>query len=175
MEDRFRKIKAFVFDVDGVMTDGGVFADNDGNLFRTFDAKDAFGMRMAAMNGFKLGVITGGRSQSILKRMDVCGVKEEDIYLGSRNKIVDFNDFCQRNDILPDEVMYFGDDEPDIPVIKACGCGVAPSDAIPDVIAAADYVSPYPGGKLCIRHTLEKVMRLQGRWIHDIEKYEREF
>jgi 3-deoxy-D-manno-octulosonate 8-phosphate phosphatase KdsC-like HAD superfamily phosphatase len=85
MKERFSRIRAFAFDVDGVMTDGGIFADNDGSLFRTFDAKDAFGMRMAAMNGYILCAITGGRDISILKRLMICGFKEEDIYLGSRN------------------------------------------------------------------------------------------
>ena len=122
----FNGIRAFVFDVDGILTNGGIFADNEGNLFRTFDAKDAFGMRMASMQGYKLGVITGGRSISIVKRMKVCGVEQEDVYLGSRDKIKDFNDFCRRHSLAPEEVMYFGDDLPDIPVIRACGVGVWP-------------------------------------------------
>ncbi|MCM1177666.1 MAG: hypothetical protein NC308_06405 [Clostridium sp.] len=123
MGQDWSKIRAFAFDVDGVMTDGGIFADNDGNLFRTFNAKDAFGMRMAAMNGYHMAVITGGRSQSIVKRMKVCGVAAEDVYLGSRDKMKDFNDFCSRHGVEASEVMYFGDDLPDIPVMKACRCG----------------------------------------------------
>ncbi|MGN0189614.1 MAG: KdsC family phosphatase, partial [Candidatus Cryptobacteroides sp.] len=124
---KFAKINAFVFDVDGVMTDGGIFADNEGNLFRTFDAKDAFAMRMASMNGYALGVITGGRSRSIAKRMLVCGVPEEDVYLGSRNKMEEFRDFCLRHGLAPEEIMYFGDDLPDVPGIRACRCGRWPA------------------------------------------------
>ena len=85
--------------------------------FLTFDAKDAFGMRMAAMKGYHLAAITGGRSLSIVKRLHVCGFKEDDIYLGSRIKINDFEDFCRKHDLKPEEVMYFGDDLPDIPVL----------------------------------------------------------
>lgn len=175
MEPDWSKIKAFAFDVDGVMTDGGIFADNDGNLFRTFNAKDAFGIRMASMNGFYLAVITGGRSQSIVKRMKVCGIEPEDVYLGSRDKMKDFNDFCERYGVEPDSVMYFGDDLPDIPVMKACGIGVCPSDAVSEARDAADYISPFPGGRLCVRDTIEKVMRSQGKWNLDIDIYEQKF
>lgn len=175
IEERFKTIKAFAFDVDGVMTDGGVFATTDGELYRTFDAKDSFAMRMASMKGFRLGVITGGKSRSIVARMKVVGVNEEDVYLGSRDKMADFKDFLERHDLKAEDVMYFGDDVPDMPVMKACGCGVAPSDAMEEVIEIADYVSPYPGGKRCVRHTLETVMRLQGKWELDLNAYERYF
>ena len=171
----FSGIKAFVFDVDGVMTDGGIFADNDGNLFRTFDAKDAFAMRMASMNGYALGVITGGRSRSIVKRMSVCGVPAEDVYLGSRDKMDDFRDFCTRHHLEPDEIMYFGDDLPDVPVIKACGCGVCPSDAVTEAREAADCVSPFPGGRGGGRDTRERVMRSQGGWKFDVVCYKNNF
>ena len=175
MEDRFREIKAFGFGVDGVLTDGGIFADLDGNLFRTFDAKDAFAMRMAAMNGFSLGAITGGRSVSITKRLLTCGFKEDDIYLGSRVKIDDFNDFCRRHNLKAEEVMYFGDDLPDIPVLKACGCGVCPADAVEEAKEAADFISGFPGGKRCVRNTLETVMKIQDKWIIDLEVYKEKF
>lgn len=171
----FTGIRAFVFDVDGVMTDGGIFADNEGNLFRTFDAKDAFAMRMASMNGYILGVITGGRSQSIVKRMAVCGVPQEDVYLGSRDKMEEFSDFCLRHALQPEEIMYFGDDLPDVPVIKACGCGVCPADAVQEAREAADYISPFPGGRGCVRDTLEQVMREQGRWKFDVGCYKNKF
>lgn len=175
MKGTLDKIRAFAFDVDGVMTDGGIFADNEGSLFRTFDAKDAFGLRMAAMNGYILGAITGGRDESILKRLMICGFRKEDIYLGSRIKMRDFEDFCLRHDLKPEEVMYFGDDIPDIPVLKACGCGVCPSDAVQEAKDAADYISGYPGGKLCVRNTLEMVMKQQGKWDIDFEKYHKMF
>lgn len=175
MEETFKKIKAFAFDVDGVLTDGGIFANLDGELFRTFDAKDAFALRMAHMNGYHLCSITGGRSESIRKRLTTCGFKPEDVYLGSRIKMDDFNDFCSRHGLAADEVMYFGDDIPDVPVLKACGCGVCPSDAVDEAKEAADLVSDYPGGKLCVRKTLEAVMKAQDRWDVNFETYKRMF
>lgn len=175
MKEKLLKIKAFAFDVDGVMTDGGIFATLDGELLRTFDAKDAFGMRMAAMNGYILCAITGGRSLSIQKRLSTCGFKEENIYLGSRIKINDFNDFCKKHSLDADEVMYFGDDIPDIPVLKACGLGVCPSDAVDEAKSAADLISEYPGGKLCVRNALELVMKAQNKWIIDFDTYDKMF
>ena len=175
MEERLKKIKAFVFDVDGVFTDGGILATADGDLFRVFDSKDSFGLRMAYMKGFHVGVITGGVSESIRKRVRTCAVPEENIYLGSRAKIEDFEHFCNKYSLTADEVMYFGDDLPDIPVMVACGCGACPCDAVDEVKAIADYISPRPGGKGCVREALEMVMKLQGKWELDVEDYKRKF
>ena len=175
IEDRLRDIRAFAFDVDGVMTDGGILANLDGELFRTFDAKDGFAVRMAAMHDYRLAIISGGRSESIRKRFLTCGVKAEDVYLGSRDKIEDFDDFCTRHGVRPEEVMYFGDDLPDIPVMLKCGCGVAPADAVEEVLEAADYVSPKAGGRGCVRDTIEKVMKAQGTWSLDVALYKKKF
>ena len=175
MENRLNKIKAFVFDVDGVLTDGGLLADLNGEFYRTFDSKDGFALRMAMMHGYHLGIITGGKSESIKMRFLACGFKAEDIYLASRDKIEDFKDFCKRNSLEAEQVMYFGDDLPDIPVLKACGCGVCPSDAVQEAKDAADYVSDMPGGKQCVRKTLEMVMRQHGTWEVDLEVYYKMF
>lgn len=175
MKDRFSKIRAFAFDVDGVLTDGGILADLNGELYRTFDAKDGMAIRMAVMKGFHLAIITGGRSESIRNRFRTCGIKPEDVYLGSRAKIEDFDEFCTRHGLQPEEVMYFGDDLPDIPVMKACGCGVCPSDAVEDVKAIAGYISSKPGGKGCARETIEMVMKEQGLWSLDVQEYKRRF
>lgn len=174
-EELFRSIKAFAFDVDGVLTNGGIFADLDGELFRTFDSKDGFGLRMASMGGYHLAIITGGRSESIRKRFLTCGVRAEDVYLGSRDKMEDFTDFCSKYGLKACEVMYFGDDLPDLPVMLECGCGVAPADAVPEVLEKADYVSPYPGGRGCVRHTVETVMKLHGKWQLDVALYKKNF
>lgn len=175
LEEIFRNIKAFAFDVDGVLTDGGILADLDGELFRTFDSKDGFAFRMASMAGFHTAIITGGRSESIRKRFRTCGVRPEDVYLGSRAKVEDFDDFCTRYGLAPEEVMYFGDDLPDIPVMIKCGCGVAPADAVAEVLGIADYISPCAGGRRCARDTIEKVMKAQGKWILDVGLYKKRF
>lgn len=175
MADRFTRIKAFAFDVDGVLTDGGILADLNGELYRTFDSKDGMAIRMAVMKGFHLAIITGGRSESIRKRFASCGIKAEDVYLGSRAKIEDFEDFCSRHGLSPDEVMYFGDDLPDIPVMVACGCGVCPSDAVEEVKEIADHISTRPGGRGCAREIIEMVLKEKGLWALDVQAYKRHF
>lgn len=175
MEQKLSKIKAFVFDVDGVMTDGTILALPDGDLLRTFDAKDGFAFRMASMHGYQLCAITGGSSESIRKRLVTCGFKTENVYIHSRNKILDFNDFCQRNNVAPEEVLYIGDDMPDVCVMELCGLAVAPADACSECIEVADYVSPRPGGKGCVRHSIEMVMKTQGTWTLDTEVYKARF
>ena len=169
------KIKAFAYDIDGVATDGSILCIPGGDLLRVYDAKDSFAVRMATMNGYPVAVITGGSSLSIRERMVTTGLKPEDVFLHCRNKMDEFRQFCERYDLQPEDVMYFGDDIPDIEVIRACGCGVCPSDAVEEVKAAADYVSPFPGGKGCLRDTIEKVMRAQGRWVFDTDVYKKKF
>lgn len=175
MTEKLKNIKAFLFDVDGVFTDGGLLADLHGEFYRTFDSKDGFAVRMAVMHGYHLGIITGGRSESIKMRFLACGFKEEDIYLNARNKMIDFEDFCTRHGLKPEEVMYFGDDLPDIPVMTACGCGVAPADAVEEAKKIADIVSTRPGGRGCVRECLEMAMKATGEWYLDVQVYEKKF
>ena len=171
----FSNIKAFAFDVDGVFTDGSVFCDLHGELFRTFNAKDGFAVRMAVMNGYKVGIITGGRSGSVKARFLTLGLKTEDIYLGSRNKIEDLTDFCSRHGLALSEIMYVGDDIPDIQVIERSGIGICPADAVEEVKQVSDYISVFPGGKGCVRDTIETVLKSQGRWVYDALEYKKRF
>ncbi|MCR5018967.1 MAG: HAD hydrolase family protein [Bacteroidales bacterium] len=171
----FSKIKAFAFDIDGVATDGGVFCFSTGDLLRTYDAKDGFAIRMAVMNGYPVGVITGGSSESIRLRMGTSGVKPEDVFLHSRRKMDDFDTFCNRYGLAHEEVMFFGDDVPDMEVMAASGCGVCPSDAVEEVRSMADWVSPFPGGRGCLRNSIETVLRAQGKWVFDAGEYKKKF
>lgn len=171
----YSKIKAFAFDVDGVMTDGGLLCDLNGELYRTFDAKDGFGIRMAVMNGYPVGIITGGRSKTIVARAASFGVPEEDCHLHSRDKMEDLDSFCTRHGIAPENVLYMGDDIPDLAVMKAVGVGAAPADAIPEALEAADVVTSKGGGRGAVREIIETVMRAQGRWDFDVHGYKAKF
>ncbi|MBQ7222495.1 MAG: HAD hydrolase family protein [Bacteroidales bacterium] len=162
-----KDIKAFAFDVDGIFTDGSVLAMPDGDLLRTFNAKDSFAVRMAWMNGFPVGIITGGCSESILNRFKMLGVETENIYMLSRNKIVDLEHFCKRNNLTLDQVAFAGDDVPDIPALKAAGLGICPADAVEEVKQASDIVSEEPGGKRFVRDLIERTLRAQGKWKFD--------
>lgn len=168
-------IKAFALDIDGVATNGGILCIPDGDLLRTYDAKDGFALRMAVMNGYPVAIVTGGSSESIRKRMVTSGVKPEDVFLHCRNKIEQLQEFCTRYNLEFKDVMFFGDDIPDIECMTVSGCGVCPSDAAEDVKAVADWVSPFPGGKGCLRHTIETVLKQQGRWTFEASTYKKLF
>lgn len=161
---KLHKIKAFAFDVDGVLTRGDVISTPDGDLLRSFDAKDGFALRVAVKRGYPVAIITGGCSESIARRFRTLGIPDSDVYQRSKNKIPDFLDFCKRYSISPEEVAFAGDDIPDIPVMKICGLAVAPADAVRQVKECADYVSLYDGGRGCVRDLVEQTLVVQQKW-----------
>jgi len=167
----FKDIKAFAFDVDGVLTDGGLLADEQGGLYRTFNSKDGFGVRMAEMNGYPVAIITGGKSVSVRARGASMGIPAEDVYLASRSKIADLDDFCKRHNLERKDVMFFGDDVPDAEALRESGVGVCPADSSEEAIACCDYVSERKGGNAVVREYIEKVLKAQGKWVFDESVY----
>jgi 3-deoxy-D-manno-octulosonate 8-phosphate phosphatase (KDO 8-P phosphatase) len=170
-KNKLSSIKAFAFDVDGVFTDGTVLATDSGDLLRCHNAKDGFAVRMAILNDYPVAIITGGSSNSIINRFKLVGIEREDIYLGSHFKIPDFLDFCDRHKIRPDEVLFMGDDIPDIGILKECGLATCPADAVNEVKEISEYISSYPGGKGCVRDVIEQVLKIQERWSANPEAY----
>lgn len=163
----FERIKAFAFDIDGVFTDGSILAMPDGDLLRTFNTKDCFAVRMAVDAGYPVAIITGGCSSSLIFRAASLGVTKENLYQMSKDKETDLLHYCKSNSLEPESVAFVGDDLPDIPAIRAAGLGVCPADAVPEVMEAADFVSPFNGGRGCIRHLIESVLKAQGKWVFD--------
>lgn len=159
---KLHKIKAFAFDVDGVFTDGSLLVDNDGHFLRIYNAKDGYAVCQAVQNGYHMAIITGGAAASIEHRFKGLGV--QDIFLLSEDKIHDFETFCTRRNISADEVLFVGDDIPDIGVMKACGVACCPADAVAEVKNAAEYISDTCGGKGCVRDVIEQVMKIHGKW-----------
>lgn len=166
---KLSKIKAFAFDLDGVFTDGTVLATETGDLLRFHNAKDGYAVRMAIVSGYPVAIITGGSSESIIKRFVPIGVK--DIYLKSINKIPDFLDFCSKNNLSPDEVLFMGDDIPDIGILEKCGLATCPSDAVNEVKEVCEYISHYKGGRGCVRDIIEQTLKVQGKWSRNPEAY----
>lgn len=160
------KIKTFIFDVDGVLTDGKILINSDGELLRSFDTKDGYAMKCALVKGFKIAIITGGRNEAVRERFKELGVI--DIYLGAHHKLDAYQDLMDNYDLNPEEILYIGDDIPDIPVMEKVGLGCCPVDASSDVKAMADYVSHKKGGEGCVRELIEQVLRVQGKWSLDI-------
>ena len=175
MAPNLNAVRAILLDIDGVMTDGSIIVDADGGPLRIFNEKDGHGLRMAAIGGYFLGVITGGSTDSVRKRMTDYGVPYGHIYLKVRDKLKAIRSICTEYGFTPEEVLYMGDDIPDVTALQFAGVGVVPSDAVEEAKDAADIISPVPGGRGFVRWTIEQVMKAQGRWSFDVEKYEKLF
>jgi 3-deoxy-D-manno-octulosonate 8-phosphate phosphatase (KDO 8-P phosphatase) len=160
------QIKTFIFDVDGVLTDGKFLITNEGELLRSFDSKDGYAIKCALVQGYKVVIITGGRNEGVRERFKELGVF--DIYMSSHHKIEAYQDLLDSYNLKPEEILYIGDDVPDIPVMEQVGLSCCPSDAVSDVKAMVDYVSHKKGGEGCVREIIEQVLRVQGKWRLDI-------
>lgn len=158
------KIKAFIFDVDGVFTDGGILCMPDGDLLRTHNAKDGYAVRSAVEAGYIVGIISGGRSQTIAFRMTQLGAKPEDVYIGKHHKISCLQEIMERYSLNSDQIVYMGDDIPDIAPMRAVGLPCCPSDAVQEVKEISLFISEKKGGDGCVRDIIEQVMKVQGTW-----------
>jgi 3-deoxy-D-manno-octulosonate 8-phosphate phosphatase (KDO 8-P phosphatase) len=162
-KEDINNVKAFVFDVDGVFSDGILILNPDGELTRSMNIKDGFAVQLAVRKGYPVGIITGSNSESIKKRFHTLGVTE--VYLKSSNKLIDFNQFCLKNNLPQENVMYMGDDLPDYPVMQKAGFPVCPKDAVSEIKQIARYISDRDGGKGCVRDVIEQVLRTHGKWM----------
>lgn len=161
--DKLRSVQSFIFDVDGVLTDGNILITEEGNLLRSMNIKDGYALKKAVQQGYKVCIITGGKSIGVAKRLAALGI--DYLYTAIDDKPVAFYDFLSASNSEAATCLYMGDDLPDIEVIKMAGIRTCPSDAVPQIRTVADYISPYPGGKGCVRDIIEKVLTLQGNWV----------
>lgn len=162
-----KQIKALLFDVDGVLSTNIIPMNSEGEPQRTINIKDGYAIHLAAKLGFLCGIITGGRTEAVRKRFLMLGVPAEDIYLGSSIKIKDYRDFCNRHGLTDEEVLYVGDDIPDLEVMRVCGLPCCPKDAVPEIKSVAKYISYADGGYGCGRDVIEQVLKVQGLWLAD--------
>lgn len=162
-KEGLRDVKAFVFDVDGVLSSPLVYLHPTGDLMRSMNTKDGYALQYAVKRGYPIGIITGGNTESVAKRFKGLGIT--DIYLGSSCKLEDFKDFLFKYDLEPGDVLYMGDDLPDYEVMTRVGVPCCPSDAVEEIKSVAHYISPCAGGQGCARDVIEQVLRLQGRWM----------
>ncbi|MFO7922565.1 MAG: HAD-IIIA family hydrolase [Bacteroidales bacterium] len=157
------RVQAFVFDVDGVFSDGSLLLSPDGELIRGMNIKDGFAVQLAVRKGFPIAIITGGNSEAVRKRFNLLGI--DDVYLKSSRKIDDFNHFLDKHSLNADNVLYMGDDLPDYPVMKKAGFPACPRDAVTEIRQISGYVSDRPGGQGCVRDVIEQVLRVHGKWM----------
>lgn len=157
------KVKAFIFDVDGVLSGAQVILHPNGEPMRTVNIKDGYVIQLAAKKGYPIAIITGGNTRSVRIRFKRLGI--DDVYMKSSEKMTDFEHFLAKTRLKAEEVMYMGDDIPDIPVMKACGFPVCPADAAPEVKAISIYISDKNGGEGCVRDIMEQVLKAQDNWM----------
>jgi 3-deoxy-D-manno-octulosonate 8-phosphate phosphatase (KDO 8-P phosphatase) len=164
-KEKLKDITTFVFDVDGVFTDGIVQLMPDGSQVRTANVRDGYAVQLAAKKGFRIVIITGGRSQAVKERFLGLGV--EDIFLGSKNKSEILTRYMEKHSLKKEEMCYMGDDIPDYEVMKMVGLPVCPNDAAPEIKSLSHYISDKDGGKGCVRDILEQTMKIQKKWMDD--------
>lgn len=158
----FNKIHFLVFDVDGVFTDHKMLVTDDGHFLRTMSTRDGYAIKRATDAGLKMAIITGGTSIGVEKRMRAVGI--EIIYSGIHEKGSVFQSILDQESLQASETLYMGDDIPDIPCIEMAGVGACPADAIPEVKAVSDFISPKNGGDDCVRDLIERILSSRGLW-----------
>lgn len=158
----FKPVTAFVFDVDGVLTDGTVLVMDGGLQARRMNIKDGFALQMALKNGYRVKVISGGNSPEVQDRLEKLGVKDVSMAVLDKKKIL--VDFMTGKKLKKEQVLYMGDDLPDLPALLAAGLSCCPADAVSEVRDSVHYISPFKGGETCVRDVIEKVLRLNDHW-----------
>ncbi len=158
-----KKIKAFAFDVDGVLSRDVVSLHPNGDPMRTVNIKDGYALQLAVKLGYEVAIITGGYTEAVRLRYSRLGIKH--IYMRSAVKIHDYHDFLQKTGVQAEEVVYCGDDIPDYDVMCEAGLPVAPADAAPEIKAIARYISRFNGGDGIARDVIEQTLKVQGRWM----------
>lgn len=158
-----KKIKAFVFDVDGVLSRDVVSLHPNGDPMRTVNIKDGYALQLAVKLGYEVAIITGGYTEAVRLRYSRLGIKH--IYMRSAVKIHDYHDFLKKTGVQAEEVIYCGDDIPDYDVMREAELPVAPADAAPEIKAIARYISRFNGGDGIARDVIEQTLKAQGRWM----------
>ena len=155
-------ITTFIFDVDGVLTDGTVTVTSSGEMLRRMNIKDGYALKIAVDKGYHVCIISGGSNEGVRMRLENLGLS--DIYLGAHNKIEQLNEYLNKHNLKTENVLYMGDDIPDFPVMNLVGLPCCPQDAVPEIKAISQYISHKNGGHGAVRDVIEQVLKVQGKW-----------
>ncbi len=158
-------ITTFVFDVDGVLTDGTITVTTEGEMLRTMNIKDGYALKTAVDRGYNVCIISGGSNEGVRLRLHGLGIK--DIYLGAHHKTETLNDYLEPKGLKRENVLYMGDDIPDLSVMQIIGLPCCPQDAVPEIKEVSKYISHKKGGKGAVRDVIEQVLKVQGKWLSD--------
>ncbi len=160
--ERFQKIRLFVFDVDGVLTDGSLYVFADGEQVRKMNIKDGFALQLAVKKGYRMLVISGAFSEGVARRMEKLGITEVFMKVGDKKQLL--QNYISEKGIPTEQVLFMGDDMPDYAVMKMVGLACAPADAAPEIKSVAHYISNKNGGEGCVREIIEKVLKINNHW-----------
>ncbi|WP_308992231.1 HAD-IIIA family hydrolase [Mariniflexile litorale] len=155
-------ITTFIFDVDGVLTDGTVLVTTSGELLRSMGVKDGYALKCAVNAGYNVAIISAGTNEGVKLRLEGLGIK--DVFLGAHDKIKQFETYIKTNNIKSENILYMGDDIADYPVMKIVGLPSCPQDAIPEIKGISKYISHKKGGEGAARDVIEQVLKVQGKW-----------
>ena len=161
----FKKIKAFVLDVDGVLTDGSLLLMEDGQMARRMNIKDGYALQLAIKKGYYILIISGANSDAVKLRLQKLGLNE--IFMGVLNKKNKLIEFVTRHNLTSEQILYMGDDIPDQEAMQLAGLACCPADAVPEIKTISQYISPINGGHGCVRDIIEKVLKLNDHWAID--------
>lgn len=164
-----KKIKAIIFDVDGILSRSTILMNNDGEPVRTVNIKDGYAIQLAVKLGLKLAIISGGHHESVRKRYAYLGV--EDIYLNSSMKVKTWDEFQAKYGITDEETIYVGDDIPDYEIMLRAGCPCCPKDACNEIKEISTYISNVEGGDGVARDIIEQVLKAQGKWVMNAKAF----
>jgi 3-deoxy-D-manno-octulosonate 8-phosphate phosphatase (KDO 8-P phosphatase) len=160
-----KNITTFVFDYDGVLTDGSVIMMPDGEALRISNIKDGYALQLAVKKGYHIAIISGAKSASMEQRMKA--LKITDVFMGIENKVEVLREYMKSKNIEASQVLFMGDDIPDYEIMLEAGLPTCPADAAEEIKTVSKYISHFPGGKGCVRDVIEQTMKVQGKWMND--------
>lgn len=164
-KEKLLQVNTFIFDYDGVLSDGNVLFTSSGDALRTANVKDGYAMQLAIKKNYRIAIISGGYSESMKLRLE--SLKIEDIFLGVDKKIEVYDQYLETHNLKKENVLFMGDDIPDYEIMLKAGVPTCPSDASEEIKRAATYISHMPGGRGCVRDIIEQVLKVQGKWMND--------
>lgn len=163
----FKRITTFIFDVDGVLTDGTVLVMEHGVQARRMHIKDGFALQMAAKNNYRILIVSGGKSDLVIERLEKLGITDVRMSVLDKKELV--SEYMKKNKLKAEEVLYMGDDLPDLPAMSIVGLPCCPADAASEIKETVKYISPFNGGFACVRDVIEKVLRLNDHWHYRVD------
>lgn len=161
-KELLQNIRCFIFDIDGVMTDGSLLIEENGTMLRRMNIKDGYALKLAARKGYFIFVISGSNPEGVKIRLERLGIDE--VHIGVENKLIKLENLLLKHRVNPAHTLYMGDDMPDLEVMKSCSVRTCPADAVHQIQEICHYTSPFPGGHGCVRDIIEQVLTLNGDW-----------